>query len=295
MAKGIPLKTEQAIVAHFMYRDSTIEACARALRLEPTYVLEAFQKLLDFWKKTVEIINVDGNGTICIEPKDKWFDWLKNHPEQNKSYDAQALRAERARRSRVPLAPRRPTKGELTHGDLATLLAKSMEGGMGRPTVVRTQSDEDGSKVAPAADVEPPQSEEGTVGENEDVSETIFRIERDLQLALRENVEQLEQGLEIIDGGRERVLPSGGRIDITARDRVGTVVVIELKAGDAGRDAVAQILDYMGELQPTEKQVRGILVAAEFSPHAVAAARMVPALELRKYRHKFTFESATSE
>lgn len=36
--------------------------------------------------------------------------------------------------------------------------------------------------------------------------------------------------------------------------------------------------------------VRGILVAKDFSPRAVAAARVVPGLQLRKYNFKFAFE-----
>jgi RecB family endonuclease NucS len=35
---------------------------------------------------------------------------------------------------------------------------------------------------------------------------------------------------------------ASGQIDITARDKAGSTVVIELKAGPADRDAVRQIL-----------------------------------------------------
>jgi RecB family endonuclease NucS len=46
--------------------------------------------------------------------------------------------------------------------------------------------------------------------------------------ALRANIDQLEPGLTVIDGGNERKVASGF-IDITARDRSGATVVIELK------------------------------------------------------------------
>jgi Endonuclease NucS len=127
----------------------------------------------------------------------------------------------------------------------------------------------------------------------EDAEEMKFGIERDLQAALRRNIEQLEAGLKISDGGREHVVESG-RIDITAEDRKGGTVVIELKAGEAGRSAVGQILAYMGDLTDSRKPIRGILVAGEFSPRAIAAARVVPDLQLRKYRIKFAFEPVGS-
>ncbi len=102
----------------------------------------------------------------------------------------------------------------------------------------------------------------------EEAVETTFGLERDLQRALRSNIEQLEQGLKITDGGREQTVESG-RIDIIAEDRNGITVVIELKAGAADREAVGQILSYMGDL---------------------SAARAVPNLKLKRYNFKFSFE-----
>jgi hypothetical protein len=94
--------------------------------------------------------------------------------------------------------------------------------------------------------------------------ETTFSLERDLQNALRANIDQLESGLTIMDGGNERKVASGF-IDITARDQTGATVVIELKkAGVSDRDAVGQILGYMGDLMESTRSVRGILVAGEF-------------------------------
>jgi RecB family endonuclease NucS len=121
--------------------------------------------------------------------------------------------------------------------------------------------------------------------------ETTFGLERDLQKALRSNIEQLEKSLRIIDGGRESTTEAG-RIDITAEDQQGNIVVIELKAGDANPDCVAQILSYMGALSEKEKKhIRGILVAGNFPPRVVFAVRAVPNLQLKKYNFKFSFET----
>lgn len=115
-------------------------------------------------------------------------------------------------------------------------------------------------------------------------------LERDMQAALRVAIEQLEVGLAVIDDGAERYVDSG-RIDITAQDRQGAIVVIELKAGPAGQRAVAQVLSYMGDvaMEEPDTAVRGILVASAFDKKAIAAARMVPALDLRTYGVKFHF------
>lgn len=115
-------------------------------------------------------------------------------------------------------------------------------------------------------------------------------LERDMQAALRVDINQLEQGLTIIDDGAERSVDSGF-IDITARDASGATVVIELKAGPAGQRAIAQVLTYMGEVAAEEEngKVRGILVGSSFDAKAKAAARMVPNLILRRYSVRFLF------
>jgi RecB family endonuclease NucS len=95
-------------------------------------------------------------------------------------------------------------------------------------------------------------------------------------------------GLVIIDGGREQTVTSG-RIDITARDRNGSTVVIELKASVADRDAIGQILSYMGDLAEGSTQVRGIVIAKEFSPRAISAARAASNVRLVHYSFRFLF------
>lgn len=120
--------------------------------------------------------------------------------------------------------------------------------------------------------------------------EAVLSLERDLNAALRQNIGQLGIGFEVIDGGKERSVASG-RIDILARDGEGRIIVIELKAVKAPRDAVAQVLAYMGDIHAEQAgDVRGMLIAPDFDPKAIAAARMVPALQLKRYSFQFSFE-----
>lgn len=122
-----------------------------------------------------------------------------------------------------------------------------------------------------------------------DAPEAVLSLERDLNAALRQNISQLGQGIEIIDGGKERSVASG-RIDILAKSSDGTLLVIELKAVRAPRDAVAQVLAYMGDIQSENSgEVRGMLIAPDFDPRAIAAARMVPALQLKRFSFQFSF------
>ena len=124
-----------------------------------------------------------------------------------------------------------------------------------------------------------------------EAQEVTFGLERDLQLALRSNIQQLETGLEIVDGGKERVTEAG-RVDITAKDIKDNIVVIELKAGRASPQVIAQVLAYMGAISETDnKPIRGILIAGDFHKRVVLAARAIPNLELKKYSFQFTFES----
>jgi Endonuclease NucS len=129
-------------------------------------------------------------------------------------------------------------------------------------------------------------------GESEEVLEafeTTFGLERDSQRALRQNIDQLEPGLVIVDEQRERRVNWGGFVDITARDKSGALVVIELKAGIADRNAVGQTLAYMGDLMDQAASVRGILIASDFHPSALAAAKAARNIRLMRYGVRFSF------
>lgn len=135
--------------------------------------------------------------------------------------------------------------------------------------------------------------EESETTEVLDAIETTFGLERDLQIALRANIDQLEPGLVITDGGKEQIVKVG-KIDITAKDRSDAIVVIELKTGLADHNVFGQILSYMGDLSEPGKTVRGIIVAGDFSARAVTAARAVPNIRLRRYTFQFSFEDVSS-
>ena len=139
-----------------------------------------------------------------------------------------------------------------------------------------------------------PALEEGvgddSLGAADSATAVTFSLERDLQSALRENIEQLESGLKIVDGGAERTVEAG-RIDITAEDAEGRLVVIELKAHTAQPGDMTQVLAYIGAIGHEEqKPVRGILVAKDFHQRVVFAAQAVPNVQLKGYSFRFLFD-----
>lgn len=131
----------------------------------------------------------------------------------------------------------------------------------------------------------------GPSEKEEEAVEILFGLEHDLQVALRKNIEQLETGLMIVDGGKERVVDDGkGKIDITAQDKEGNTVIIELKAGPAKPVNITQILHYMGAVEEEDKKtVRGIIVAEKFPHKMKVAARAVKNLQLKEYAFNFFF------
>jgi hypothetical protein len=144
--------------------------------------------------------------------------------------------------------------------------------------------------------LDPPQrTEDGQLGPTRNEGRQ-FELERHLQQALRLDLGQLERGLIVADGGLERGVASGF-VDIFAKDELGTPVVIELKAGTARRDAIGQILGYMGDIQSEDasSKVRGILVAGGFDRSCTGAARIIPNLKLLEYRFDFSFASPKQE
>ena len=115
--------------------------------------------------------------------------------------------------------------------------------------------------------------------------------EKKLKRAIRASLNKLEPGLVAIDGGREEE-----NRDITARDRAGNIVVIEVWTGKARPDKVCQLLGYMGKIKAAPSGLRGILIAADFRDDAVATASLVPTIALKRYnfvgQNHLTFESA---
>jgi len=129
-----------------------------------------------------------------------------------------------------------------------------------------------------------------------EIQETIdasLSMERDLHSYFACRVNEIETGLVLVENGVEYQIDAG-RIDILANDSQGASVVIELKAGKAKDNALGQILGYMGCLRAKskfqEKPVRGILVASDFDPRVIYAAKGLPAVKLVKYKLSFELQ-----
>ena len=136
-------------------------------------------------------------------------------------------------------------------------------------------------------------SEEVEVGEDvasefEEVGYSLS-LERDLEDYLSRNLDAVEEGLRLVE--RQKELPGIGRLDILARDRKGNFVVIELKAGQADEKAVGQLQAYI-EYQREQgyENVRGILIAASYTPKAVYAAKAVKNIKLARYEVQFKIQ-----
>jgi RecB family endonuclease NucS len=112
----------------------------------------------------------------------------------------------------------------------------------------------------------------------------IFHYEKELKKTLRRQLERLEPGLIEVDGGKQRQVASGN-IDITARDRNGHFVVIELKVGPCPSGALEQVLGYSADLEAeTGTPCRAVLVAAEFSDRMRSAASRARDINLLTYQ-----------
>ncbi len=127
-----------------------------------------------------------------------------------------------------------------------------------------------------------------------DAQSYLFRFEREMQGAVRRQLQELEAGLEAIDGGQEKAVATG-KIDILARDSHGKLVVIELKAGPCPSSALEQVLGYATDVEREHgEDVRAFLVASSFSERTRAAARRVSGLELHAYSYALSFDKVVN-
>jgi RecB family endonuclease NucS len=91
--------------------------------------------------------------------------------------------------------------------------------------------------------------------------------ESEMQRALARSPDLIEEGLTLLD----RELPTDvGGIDLYARDRKGNLVVVELKRGKAGQEAVHQLYRYVERVRALAGMaVRGILAAPAITAPAL--------------------------
>jgi RecB family endonuclease NucS len=143
-----------------------------------------------------------------------------------------------------------------------------------------------GLEVAAANDGEIPDTE----SDIEEAVDAAVSLERDLHDYLVTRLAEIEPGLTMVENGRE-YRTDAGNVDILAKSSQGELVVVELKAGKAKDNAIGQLLGYIGSLSTRPEKVRGILVASEFDPRVIYAARAIPHLKLYKYALNFKFDA----
>lgn len=100
-------------------------------------------------------------------------------------------------------------------------------------------------------------------------------LERDLVDYVAANPDLIEEGMTVV--GREAVI-GGVRPDLLLRDRHGDPVIAEFKRGSATREAVGQLMEYIGLIAPSHPAVRGFLIAKRI-PTSVGTALLHHGLE----------------
>jgi hypothetical protein len=116
-----------------------------------------------------------------------------------------------------------------------------------------------------------------------------FKLEKEMQAAIRSQLQSLESGLVAVDDGVE-VSTATGKIDILAKDQQGMLVAIELKAGLCPSGAIEQALGYAQALADERgENVRAILIANSFTDRQKAAAKRTVGLVLKTYSYQMSY------
>jgi len=114
---------------------------------------------------------------------------------------------------------------------------------------------------------------------SEEVSET---IEKDVEEYLVSHPERIGENLRFL----ERQLPvESGRIDILFEDEMKDLVVVEVKLGKIGRDALHQIKRYVNDIRKMEheRKVNGVLVCSGVMPAFEEDFRKEKSIRILKY------------
>src|SRR5262249_16029471 len=125
---------------------------------------------------------------------------------------------------------------------------------------------------------------------------TALSLERDLEAHLLTHLGQLEPNLRLYKSldvsGHQLETGVVGRLDFLAVDQNDDLVVIELKAGKVDDRVCGQILRYIGWARAylaNGRNVRGIIVAHEFSDGLKYAVKALPMITLKQYDIRFDF------
>ena len=106
-------------------------------------------------------------------------------------------------------------------------------------------------------------------------------IERDVEEHLVRSPAILGKGLKL--EGRQLIL-SSGRIDLLFRDMRGHLLLVEVKLGRIGRDAVAQTERYLAEFRATQRtSVRAAIVCGGVMPAFEDDIRKKRSIRIYKY------------
>jgi len=122
-------------------------------------------------------------------------------------------------------------------------------------------------------------------------------VEKDLESYLINNLDHIETGLKPYKSTEEarQYNTDIGRIDILAIDKNSKLVVIELKAGEADRQTLGQIIPYVSWVKTNianGEEVRGLVIANSFDYRVIQALEVLPFLGLIRYQVEFKFEKA---
>jgi len=138
--------------------------------------------------------------------------------------------------------------------------------------------------------------EEDVEGPDTVTADTSLSLERDLERNLVVDLGRLESGLRLYQegdiSGRQLYTGVVGRIDMLCIDQNDDFVIVELKAGRVDDRVCGQVLRYMGWVQENlagNREVRGIIVANEFTESLKYAAIAMPHVALKKYEVRFEF------
>ncbi len=116
-------------------------------------------------------------------------------------------------------------------------------------------------------------------------------LERNLHDYLEENPHRIGIG-DCTVIAREYIVDSG-RIDLVVKNSTEEIWAIELKIGEASRDAIGQIASYVSSLADDfpDHQVFGLLIASSFDTAAIRAHRALRNIGLSTYRLQFSVDS----